>query len=90
MVARDTQADLPVDLEAAGGGQEAERRGAERIGRRENNAAVVEPVGVGRGGGRTGDGEVPVEEVVGDRGGVDGGGGLGGEEFRGFFLETAG
>lgn len=64
MVSRDTKADLPVDFEAARGREEAEARRAQRVGWREDNAAVIYPAGVGRGWWRTGEGEVPVEEVV--------------------------
>lgn len=42
MVAADAEADLAVDLEAAGGSDEAERRGSERVGGGEDDAAVVE------------------------------------------------
>jgi hypothetical protein len=85
MVARDTQADLAVDLEAAGGGEEAEGGRTQRVGWGEDDAAVVDAAGVGGGWWRAGEGEVPVVEVgVGD--GVCGEvrGGVGGE-FGGFF-----
>ena len=72
MVARYAQADLAVDFEAAGGGEEAERGRAERVGGREDDAAVVGARGVGGGGGAA-QGEVPFEEVVVERGGVEGG-----------------
>lgn len=83
MVPTDRQADLAVGLEAAGGGQEAERGRAERVGRREQDPAVVDPRAVG-GGGRAGECEVPFEEVGWEGGGVQGRGRVGGE-FVGFF-----
>lgn len=51
---------------------------------------MVDSFGVRRWCGRSGDGEVPVEQVVGHRRGVDGRGRLGGLELVGFFLEAAG
>lgn len=42
MVAGDAKADLAVDFEAAGGGEETEGRRAQRIARGENYAAVVD------------------------------------------------
>lgn len=69
MVARDTQTDLAVDFEPAGWGEEAETRWPERVGGWESDAAMVEAMGVGSRGGRTGEGKVPVVEVgVGDGG----------------------
>lgn len=79
MVARDTQADLAVDFEAAGGCEEAEGGGSERVGRWEGYAAMVDAGAVGGWRGRAGEGEVPVVEVcVGDGGGVEMGGWGGG------------
>ena len=63
MMPRNAQADLPVDLEAAGGREEAERRRFERVGWREHDAAVVDAAFEGRGSGRAADREVPFEEV---------------------------
>lgn len=82
MVAADGQADLAVGLEAAGGGDEAEGRGFERVLGREDDAAVVDAAGVDGARGAA-EGEVPFEEVgfEGGRGVVGGGGG---EEFLGF------
>ena len=78
MVPRDAEADLAVDLEATAGGQEAEAGRAVRVRGRQDDAPVVEAVGVG-GGGRAGDGEVPFEEVGIERGGVQGGVRVGGQ-----------
>lgn len=84
MVARDGQAYLAVDLEAARWRDEAERRRAEGVLRGQDDAAVVEAAGVGGGCGWTAEGEVPFEEVVFEGFGVVVGGGVGGE-FGGFF-----
>ena len=84
MVAGDAEADLAVDFEAAGWREEAEGGWAERVGGREDDAAVVDAVGVGRGGGRAAEREVPFEEVGVEGGGVMVGGRVGGE-FGGFF-----
>lgn len=62
MVAGDGEADLAVDFEAARGGEEAERRRAERVLRREGDAAVVDACCIGSGGGAA-EREVPFEEV---------------------------
>ena len=86
MVPGYAQADLAVDFEAAARGQEAEARRAVRVGGWQDDAAVVDAVGVG-GRGRAGDGEVPFEEVGVEGGGVQGGVRVGGE-FAGF-LEDA-
>lgn len=67
MVPADGQANLPVDLEAAAGREEAEGRRFERVGGREHDAAVVEAVFVGAGRWRAADGEVPFEEVAFER-----------------------
>ena len=61
-MAADAQADFPVDFEAAGRGEEAERRGTERVRGRQHDAAMVDAILEGRGG-RAAEGEVPVEEV---------------------------
>lgn len=63
MEAADAEADLAVDFEAAGGCQEAEGWGAERVGRWEHDAAVVEAAGEGRGGRGAPQCKVPFEEV---------------------------
>lgn len=85
MVARDTETDLAVDLEAAGGGEEAEGGRTQWVGWWKDDAAVVDAAGVGGGRGRAGQGEVPVVEVgVGDGVGGEVWGGVGGE-FGGFF-----
>ena len=84
MVPTDTEADLAIDLEAAGGGQEAEVWGFERVGGGEDNAAVVDAVCVGGRRGGTAQGKVPFEEVVFLRRGVQVTGGVG-LEFGGFF-----
>lgn len=76
MVAAYAEADLAVDLEAAGGGEEAEGRRAQRVGGRQGDAAVVDARGVGRGRGRAAQGEVPFEEVGFQRRGVVVGRGL--------------
>ena len=62
MVPADAQTDLPVGLEATVGGHEAEGRRAQRVRGRQDDAAMVEAVGV-RGTGRPAEGEVPLEEV---------------------------
>lgn len=70
MVPRDTKAYLAVHLESARRRQKAETWWAERVGWWEGDAAVVEPVRVGRWRGGSREGEVPVVEVaVGDWGG---------------------
>ena len=70
-MAADTQADLAVDFEAAGWGQEAEAGWTVGVGWGEDDAAVVDAVCVGGGGG-TGDGEMPFEEIGFEGGGVEG------------------
>lgn len=70
-MAADRQADLAVDLEAAAGGQEAEGRRAQRVRGREDDAAVVDAVRVGRRRGPL-EREVPFEEVGFQGGGVEG------------------
>jgi hypothetical protein len=78
MVPGYAQAYLAVDLEAAGGRQEAEGGGAERILRWEDDAPVVDAVCVGGGGGPE-EREVPFEEGgVGEGGRVEVGRGVGG------------
>ena len=62
MVPGDGEADLAVDFEAAGGGEEAERWRTERVGWGEDDAAVVGSAAVGCGG-RTAQSEVPFEEI---------------------------
>ena len=62
MVSADAQTDLSIDLEAAGRREEAKRGRAERVGRREYDAAVVDALAI-RGGWGAGEGEVPFEEV---------------------------
>lgn len=62
MVAADTETDLAVHLEAATGSEEAEGGRAEGVGRREDDAAMVDPGGV-YGRGRPAECEVPGEEV---------------------------
>lgn len=62
MMPTDTQANLPVGLEAPVGCDEAEAGRAERIGGRQDDAPMVETAGVGGAGGPA-DGEVPLEEV---------------------------
>jgi hypothetical protein len=84
MVARDAETNLAVDLEAAGGGEEAEGGRAEGVGHGEDDAAVVDAGGEGGGGGGPAQGEVPFEEVGFERLGVVVGGGVG-CEFGGFF-----
>lgn len=85
MVARDTEADFAVDLEAAGGGEETEGGWTQWVAGWEHDAAVVNAAGVWGGRGRAGEGEVPVVEVgVGDRVGGEVRGGVGGE-FGSFF-----
>ncbi|TLD25579.1 hypothetical protein PspLS_06179 [Pyricularia sp. CBS 133598] len=66
VVARDGQADLAVGLEAARGGDEAERGRAERVRRREHYTAVVDALGVDRVR-RALKGKVPLEQVRLDR-----------------------
>lgn len=62
MVAADAETDLAVHLKAAAWGKEAEGGWAERVGGREDDAAVVDPRGV-YGRGRPAECEVPGEEV---------------------------
>lgn len=78
-----TQTDLAVGLEAAVRGGEAEVGRRERVVGREDDAAVVETVSVGRVGGSA-EGEVPFEEVGFERpGGVVCGRGV--AKLGGFF-----
>lgn len=79
MVSRYAEADLAVDFEAARGREKAEGRRAQRVRRREDDAAVVDAGFVGRGGGRAAQREVPFEEVVFEGLGVVVGGGIIGE-----------
>lgn len=74
MMTADAETDLAVHLEAATGGEEAEGRRAEGISGREDNAAMVDPLGV-YGGGWPAEGEVPGEEVCFCRESVEVGGG---------------
>ena len=62
MVPADAQADLAVGLEAPVGRGEAEAGRAQRVGRREDDAPVVDAAVVGAAGGSL-EGEVPLEEV---------------------------
>jgi hypothetical protein len=63
MVSRDAEADLAVDFEAAGGGEEAEGWRAERVCGWEDDTAVVDAAGVRGWWGWAGNCEVPVVEV---------------------------
>ena len=72
MMSTDTETDLAIGFEAAARGEEAETGRAEGVGGREDDAAVVDPGGVGRAGGAE-DREVPFEEVGVEGGGVEGG-----------------
>jgi hypothetical protein len=72
MVAGDTEADLAVNLETPGWGQEAERGWPEWVCGWEGYAAMIEATCVGSWRGGTGEGEVPVVEVgVADRSGSE-------------------
>jgi len=82
-----TQTNLPVDFKPAGRCEEAEGRRFERIGWREDYAAVVEAVFEGGWGGCAADGEVPFEEVCFEGRGVVVWG-RGGGEFGGFFEDA--
>lgn len=62
MVPADAQADLAVSLEAPVGRGEAEAGRAQRVGGREDDAAVVDAAVVGAAG-RALEREVPLEEV---------------------------
>jgi hypothetical protein len=64
VVAADGEADFAVHFEAAGGGQEAEGRRAQRVRGWEYYAAVVDAAFVGGGGGRAFEREVPFKEIV--------------------------
>lgn len=77
MVPADTQADLAIDFEAAGGGEEAEVGGFQRVRGGEDDATVVDAICVGGGRGGTAESEVPFEEVVFLWGGVEVAGGVG-------------
>lgn len=83
MMSRDTQTYFSVDFEAAAGREEAEGGRFERVGGREDDAAVVEAAGEGGRGWRAPDCEVPFEEVGFEGCGVVVWAGLGGE-FGGF------
>lgn len=71
MVPADGQADLPVDLEAATGGQEAEGRRAQGVRGREDDAAVVDAMCIGGGRGAL-EREVPFKKVGFQGGGMQG------------------
>lgn len=73
-----TKTDLSIDFKTAGWCEEAKGGRAERVGRREHDAAVVDAV-FESGGGGPADREVPGEEVFFCWGSVKVGGGLGGE-----------
>lgn len=77
-----TQTYLPVDLKSACRCKESKTWRAQRIGGRQDDAAVVDAIFEGRGG-RTADGEVPGEEVFFGWRGVEVGGRLK-REFLGF------
>lgn len=62
MMSADAETDLPIDFEPSTRCQESEAWGSERVGRREDDSAVVDAGGEGGVGG-TADGEVPVEQV---------------------------
>lgn len=64
MVSRNAQTDLAIDFEASGRSEEAEGWRAQRVLRRQHDAAVVEAGCVGRGCGRAAQSKVPFEEVV--------------------------
>lgn len=64
MVSRYAEADFAVDLEAACRGEEAKGWRTQGILRRQDNAAVVDAAGVGRGLWRTANGEMPLEQVL--------------------------
>lgn len=83
MVAADGQADFAVGLEAARGREEAERGRAQGVGGRQDDAAVVDAVGVDGVGGAA-EGKVPLKEV-----GVEGSGGDVGRGGVGEFLGLA-
>lgn len=87
MMSRNTQTYLPVDFEAAGWSEEAEGWWFERVGGREDDAAVVDAAFEGGGSGCSADGEVPFEEVCFEGCGVVVWGG-GGGEFGGFFEDA--
>lgn len=74
MVAANAKTDLAVHLEAAAGGEETEGGWAERVGRRQDDAAMVDSRGV-NGGGWSAKCEVPGEEVCFCGEGVEVGGG---------------
>jgi hypothetical protein len=68
VVAADGQADLAVGLEAARGRHKTERGRAQRVGRGQDDAAVVDAVRIDRVG-RPSEGKVPFKEVGFERGG---------------------
>ena len=77
MVPADTEADLAINFEAAGGGEEAKIGGFQRVRGGEDDATVVDAVCVGGGRGGPAEGEVPFEEVIFLGGGVEVAGGVG-------------
>lgn len=85
-MAADAQAQLAVDLEAAGRGQEPERWRPQRVCGREHDASVVDPVRVRRAGWAL-ECEVPFEEIAVERAGMQGGV-RGARELRGFFEDA--
>lgn len=76
-MARDAEADLAIDFKAAGRGEKAERRRAQRVARGEDYSTVVDSRGVRSEWGAR-EGKVPFEEVAFERGGVEGGVWVGG------------
>ena len=72
MVTTYAQTYLAVDFKAAGRGEEAEHRRAERVGWREDYATMVGTLAIGCGG-RALEGEMPFEEIRFQGSGVQGG-----------------
>ena len=71
MVSTDAQTDLAVNFESARGREEAEGWWAQRVGRRQYDAAMVCAITVGCGW-RTLESEMPFEEIGFERSGVQG------------------
>lgn len=86
MMSTDTQTNLAIDLEPARGGEKAKRGRAQRVGRRENNAPMVDSLGI-RGVRRPGEGKVPFKEIGLERRGVKAWVWIGGE-LGGFFEDA--
>lgn len=86
MMSADTQTNLAIDLKSARGSEEAEGGWAQRVGWWQNDAAMVDSLGIWgvRG---AGEGKVPFKEIGVERRSLKAWVWVGGE-FRSFFEDT--